>query len=163
MLYWPMWNVIVRLCAFSCTVFVWDNLLKFRALFRRYELCVRDFILFSALMRFLDKISCFLVAELSTWWCDLKTVERWITKYAYEIYACLPLWDVLMRFHTFGFRLFVLMVGCKEVEEVDVEGRWFIGRCVVLCVQVGWFVGGGWMQVVWRNTRQDKISQDKIR
>jgi hypothetical protein len=21
--------------------------------------------------------------------------------------------------------------------------RWFLGRCVVLCVQVGWFVGGG--------------------
>ncbi len=30
--------------------------------------------------------------------------------------------------------------------------RWFIGGCVVLCVQVGWFVGGGmnvsWMVVV---------------
>ncbi len=25
--------------------------------------------------------------------------------------------------------------------------RWFIGRCVVLCVQVGWFDGGGWMNV----------------
>ena len=26
--------------------------------------------------------------------------------------------------------------------------RWFIERCVVLCVQVGWFVGGG-MKVSW--------------
>jgi hypothetical protein len=28
------------------------------------------------------------------------------------------------------------------VREIECT-RWFIGRCVVLCVQVGWFVGGG--------------------
>ncbi len=49
----------------------------------------------------------------------------------------------------FGFRLVVLRVGWKEVGEVYVEGweiegtRWFIGRCVVLCVHVGLFDDGG--------------------
>ena len=56
-----------------------------------------------------------------------------------------------MRCHGFLLPTFlVLMVGCKEVGEVDDEGcerlsvhdglldvAWF------LCVQVGWFVGGG--------------------
>jgi hypothetical protein len=43
--------------------------------------------------------------------------------------VCL-LCDTLMRVHAFNL--------------VESEcSRWFIGRCVVLCVQVGGFVGGG--------------------
>jgi hypothetical protein len=35
---------------------------------------------------------------------------------------------------------------CCDVRRVEIEcTRWFFERCVVLCVQVGWFVGGGCM------------------
>ena len=51
----------------------------------------------------------------------------------------------------FGCRLFVLMVGCKEVGELNVEGlREVKGNTMVqwtlrvfFCVHVGCFVGGG--------------------
>jgi hypothetical protein len=31
-------------------------------------------------MRYLDEIACFLAAEYSFWWCDVRAVERWMLK-----------------------------------------------------------------------------------
>ncbi len=34
-------------------------------------------------------------------------------------------------------------MGVDGCGRLSVRARWFLERCVVLCVQVGWFVGGG--------------------
>jgi hypothetical protein len=57
---------------------------------------------FLVVTRSLDVISCFLTAEISFWWCDVRAVERWMLKDA---------------------------------------GDWVY--TLVLCVEVGWFIGGG--------------------
>ena len=35
---------------------------------------------FLAVMRCLDEMSCFLAAAFMFWWCDVRTVERWMMK-----------------------------------------------------------------------------------
>jgi hypothetical protein len=34
----------------------------------------------AVMRRFLDEISCFLAAEFSFRWCDVRTVDRWVLK-----------------------------------------------------------------------------------
>jgi hypothetical protein len=93
--FWPLWGVLLRVYSFWCTI-------RFFMLCGRYEISC-----FFAVMRFPYEISCFWLPNFSFWWCDVRTVERWVFK--------------------------------------DVGDCMYIGRCVVLSVQVGWFVGGGWM------------------
>jgi hypothetical protein len=50
-----------------------------------------------------------------------------------DILVCL-LCDILMRLHAFWLPNILF-------DEIECT-RWLIGRCLVLCVQVGWFVGG---------------------
>jgi hypothetical protein len=57
----PFWDVLLKFVAFCCILFWRDFLMRFHA--------------FLAVMRFLDEISCFLAAEFSFWWCDVRTVE----------------------------------------------------------------------------------------
>ena len=90
----------------------------------RFPCAIRCFLLHNFRMRYRDENSCLfgplralrmrLHACLGryemSWWCDVRTVERW-----------------------------VLM----DAGDWVLRTRWFLGRCVVLCVQVGWFVGGG--------------------
>ena len=125
----PLWDVLVKLVALCCilswwdlvlfgrsevslwacllcccTIFVRDIVMRCHVFGDRYELCVWYF-------------HALLASELCFWWCDVRTVERWMLKDAGD----------------------------------GVYTRWFLGRCVVLCVQVGRGVRwrGGGMNVSW--------------
>jgi hypothetical protein len=64
--FWPLWNVLVRLYGFCCTIFVRDILMRFHA-------CL-------TVVRSLDEITRFSAAEIIFRWCDVRTVESWMLK-----------------------------------------------------------------------------------
>ncbi len=75
-----LWDVLVSFYAFGRTIFVRDILMRWHAFFRPWRVWRLRFHASFALMRFLDEITCFLAADISFWWCDVRTVERWMLK-----------------------------------------------------------------------------------
>ena len=114
-----------------------------------YITCLWEFMLFGALLdllmrfhafsplldfrRFLYEFSCFMRfrRDFMRFSCDISCFLRasWEFLVRFVAVCCIVFsWDFLMRLHAYCSAIFI----------------WdFVGRCVVLCVQVGWFVGGG--------------------
>ncbi len=121
----PLWDVLVRLYAFCCTIFVRDILMRVHAFLGRYELCVWDFVLFClAVVRRLDEMSWFSAAEFSCWWCDVRTVESWMLKDAEDWVYTMVYWTL----RGFVCASWVVRLVGKECKlgggQVQVRVRW---------------------------------------
>ena len=128
-------DVLMKFVMFCYIIFGWDILMRRNSFWPLWDVLVR-------LYSFCCTLS---VRDIS--WRDVMIFWA-VASFAYEISQCLFVcyaiswWDCML----FGCRIFFLMVLCKDGGEMDVGRlgctRWFIGRCMVLCVQVGW---GKWM------------------
>ena len=70
----PLRVVVIRWYAFCCTLFARDIVMRCHGFWGRKELFVWDFTsFFLSVMLYLDEMTCFLAAEYSFWWCDVRT------------------------------------------------------------------------------------------
>ncbi len=70
-----LWEFMLFAAQFSYEISWWDFILFWRIRALRLRLHA-----FLAVMRFPHEISCFLAAEFSCWWWDVRTEERWMLK-----------------------------------------------------------------------------------
>jgi hypothetical protein len=133
--FWPLWDVLVRFYALCCTFFIRDILMRFHALSGRYELCVWDLVLVWPLCDFLMRFRAF-GCRVFFWWCDVRTVERWMMKDAGDWVYTTVYWTLR------GF-----VCASWVVRWWDMKVSWVVvGESVSAlgdrrnCVEVVWFV-----------------------
>ncbi len=92
---------------------------------------------FVAVMICLDEISCFLAADFSFWWCDVRTVDRWMLKDADDWVYTTVYWTL----HGFVCASWAVRWRGMNVSFVVVVGKSAsaLGDRRV-CVEVVWFV-----------------------